>query len=64
MKAGGRLLLLSRIADGEFEQLRKQLAVWCGAAGLRLAPPRKIPAREPHWLLAVGSVADLGSAAA
>ena len=64
MKAGGRLLLLSRIPDGGEEQLRKQLAIWCGAAGLRLAPPRLVPAKNPHWLLAVGSAAGQDSAAA
>ena len=64
MKPGGRLLLLSRLADGRTDALRKQLAVWCGAAGLRLSQPRHIPAKDPQWLLAVGSVADQGSAAA
>lgn len=64
MKPGGRLLLLSRIPREGSEQLRKQLAVWCGAAGLRLSPPRQIPATDPHWLLAIGSAAETGSAAA
>lgn len=64
MRPGGRLLLLSRIGDVGFDQLQKQLAVWCGAAGLRLAPPRRIPAASPRWLLAVGSTAGQGSAAA
>ena len=64
MKPGGRMLLLSRIENGTAETLRQQLAVWCGAAGVRLSPPRQIPAVNPNWLLAVGSVADQGSAAA
>jgi SAM-dependent methyltransferase len=64
MQPGGRLLLLSRVEQDGAEQLRRQLAVWCGAAGLRLATPRQIPATQPNWLLAVGSVARQGSAAA
>ncbi len=64
MKTGGRLLLLSRTTGEKAEHLRKQLAVWCGAAGLRLTPPKQIPTKDPNWLLAVGSVADRGSAAA
>jgi len=52
------------VDDKETEQLQKQLAVWCGAAGLRLASPRHIPAKDPRWLLAVASPAGDKSAAA
>ncbi len=64
LKPGGRLLLLSRSDAGSIAQLQKQLAVWCGAAGLRLAAPRHVPPTNPHWLLAVASPADDKSAAA
>ena len=64
LKPSGRLLLLSRVDGNATEQIRKQLAVWCGAAGLRLASPRHVPAKDPRWLLAVASPAGNKSAAA
>jgi ArsR family transcriptional regulator len=64
LKPGGRLLLLSQIDEQDTRQFEKQLAIWCGAAGLRLASPRHIPAKSPMWLLAVASSADDQSAAA
>lgn len=64
LKPGGRLLLLSKVDGGDTARFEKQLAVWCGAAGLRLATPRHIPVNEPRWLLAVASPAGDRSAAA
>ena len=64
LKSGGRMLLLSKIGDRSIENFEKQIAVWCGAAGLRLASPRHVPAQEPRWILGVASPADRESAAA
>ncbi|MDH3372989.1 MAG: metalloregulator ArsR/SmtB family transcription factor [Gammaproteobacteria bacterium] len=64
LKNGGRLLLLIRSDVRDITTLEKQLAVWCGAAGLRLAPPKHIPVNNPLWLLAVASPADQEVAAA
>jgi ArsR family transcriptional regulator len=64
LKPGGRLLVLVRTTPADAAELRKRLAVWCGAAGLRLAPPRQIPARDPQWLLGVASAAGQETAAA
>ncbi len=64
LKPGGRLLLLSQVEGDDTTQFEKQLAVWCGAAGLRLAAPRQIPAKAPRWILAVASPAGGKSAAA
>ena len=64
LKPGGRLMLLSQVIGDDTAQFEKQLAVWCGAAGLRLATPKHIPARDPRWLLAVASPAGDKSAAA
>jgi ArsR family transcriptional regulator len=64
LKAGGRLLLLSRLNGRDAAQFEKQLAVWCGAAGLRIASPRHIPAKDPLWILAVASPVDNKSVAA
>ncbi len=64
LKSGGRLLLLTRFEDSDATVLEQQLAAWCGGAGLRLAPPKRIPVNDPQWLLAVASPADQETAAA
>jgi ArsR family transcriptional regulator len=64
LKPGGRLLVLSQVDSDDTAQFEKQLAVWCGAAGLRLASPRRIPAKNSRWLLAVASPAGDKSEAA
>ena len=46
------------------DKFQDQLIVWCRTAGLRLAPPRRIPTKQPRWLLAVATVADSQTVAA
>ena len=64
LKPGGRLLLLGQVDAGDIDRLQDQLIVWCRTAGLRLAPPRRIPTKQPRWLLAVATVADSQTVAA
>jgi ArsR family transcriptional regulator len=64
LKPGGRLLLLGQVDSGDVDKLQDQLVVWCRTAGLRLAPPRRIPTQQPRWLLAVATFADSQTAAA
>ncbi len=64
LKPGGRLFVLAQSDGGNLDDIRKRIAVWCGASGLRLAPPRQVPAKNPQWLLAVASRAGDESAAA
>ena len=64
LKAGGRLLLLTRFDVGDAAAFEQKLAAWCGTAGLRLAPPKRIPVNDPQWVLAVASPADQETAAA
>ena len=64
LKPGGRMLLLSKTGDRDIANFEQQIAVWCGAAGLRLASPRHVPVQEPRWILGVASPADHESAAA
>ena len=64
LKHNGRLLLLCRTVAGVADSIEKQLAVWCGAAGLRMSPVKNIPVRDPRWLLAVASVAKQETVAA
>ena len=64
LRKGGRLLLLAKPDGRDIAAFGKQLAAWCGAAGLRLATPKHVPVNEPRWLLAVASLADHDTAAA
>ena len=64
LKPGGRLFLLGQVAVGDIDKFQDQLIVWCRTAGLRLAPPRRIPTKQPRWLLAVATVADSQTVAA
>ena len=64
LRPGGRLFLLIQPGSRDAGALGKKLAVWCGAAGLRLATPRRIPVNDPRWLLGVASPADQETAAA
>jgi len=64
LKPGGRMLLLGKSDSGKIALLEEHFAQWCQAAGLRLAPPRRIPRQEPHWLLAVATLSNYESEAA
>jgi ArsR family transcriptional regulator len=64
LKPNGSLILLAQVAGGESAPLEGLFASWCQAAGLRLAPPRRVPRNDPSWLMAVATPADAGAAAA
>lgn len=55
IKPGGRLLLLTTCDTQVQDTIARDLASWCRDAGLRLSPPRAIPAKNPRWLLAVAT---------
>lgn len=61
---GGRLLLLTSVGDSDIDELRQRFAAWAAAAGMRLAPPRSVPTKNPGWLLAVATHADRATVAA
>jgi len=64
LKRSGRLLLLCRAGADDITSIEKQLAAWCGSADLRLAQPRRIPVKDPRWLLAVATSAETETVAA
>jgi len=64
LKPNGRLLLLAQVDAGDIDKFQDQLVIWCRTAGLRLAPPRRIPSKQPRWLLAVATLADSKNVAA
>lgn len=64
LRPGGRLLLLAAVDAQAASRLSQQFARWCALTGLRLAAPRRIPAENPRWLLAVATTVDHETAAA
>ena len=64
IQPGGRLLVLTAFDGQDSKSLTLELAAWCRDAGLRLSPPRAIPANQPRWLLAVATRAEPTTAAA
>jgi ArsR family transcriptional regulator len=64
LRPGGRLLVLAAAGDENFAARAAELAGWCANSGLRLAPARPVPARQPEWLLAVATRDNAADAAA
>jgi len=64
LRPGGRIFLLAAVHGGGVDMLRQDLSALAAGAGLRLAPPRSIPDKQPAWLLAVATKAGHRSAAA
>lgn len=58
LRPGGRMLLLQAVTDTNVAAVQKQLAQWCAATGLRLAPGRLVPQKNPSWILAVACPAE------
>jgi len=63
-QSAGRLLILTTCGDQGPLALTAELADWCRDAGLRLSPPRSVPANHPRWLLAVATRTQSSAAAA
>ncbi len=55
LRPGGRLVLLSQCDAQSVAATEAHFSSWSAAVGLRLARPRRIPAKNPEWLLAVAT---------
>jgi len=55
LKTGGRMLLLSATGRRSADDIRSDFTDWAARTGLRLAPPRSIPDKNPGWLLGVAT---------
>ena len=64
LRDGGRMLLLASVDGADVAAVKHDFTEWAACTGLRLAPPRSIPDKNPIWLLAVATVADDATAAA
>jgi SAM-dependent methyltransferase len=56
LTAGGRVLLLATVGADGVEGIRRQFTDWAAQTGLRLAPPRSIPDKNPGWMLGVATL--------
>ena len=58
LRPGGRLFILESTAKRTSGDIQGLLADWSKEAGLRLAPARLVPQKNPAWLVSVATVAD------
>jgi ArsR family transcriptional regulator len=56
LRTGGRLFILMTLAKESGDETRQKIAAWSASAGLRLAPARVVPKKDPRWLLSVATV--------
>jgi len=61
LRPGGRLFVLQSVSGQSAGGTKKSIAKWSAAAGLRLAPPRLVPGKQPRWLLSVATPTDLNT---
>lgn len=64
LRPGGRLFVLDSVARKPLRDLQDALAEWSKEAGLRLAPARVVPQKNPAWLVSVATKAESRNAAA
>ena len=64
LRPGGRLFILESVAHQPSGQVQEALAAWSREAGLRLAPSRFVPQKNPTWLVSVATAAEKRTEAA
>lgn len=64
LRPRGRLIVLHSVGERSPRDMQTQMAAWSAAAGLHQAPARLAPTTDPHWILAVATLADSQTAAA
>lgn len=55
LRNGGRVFLLATIGSRNANDIKSNFSDWAAQTGLRLAPPRSIPDKNPGWLLGVAT---------
>jgi ArsR family transcriptional regulator len=55
LRPGGRLFILESVVARSPSEIQARLAEWSSDAGLRLAPARLVPAKNPAWLVSVAT---------
>lgn len=58
LRRGGRLFILLSTGRRPPAEIQQRLAEWSAGAGLRLAPARLAPKKDPLWLVSVATASD------
>ncbi len=58
LRPGGRLIILESVLKRAAADIQASLASWSKQAGLRLAPARYTPKKNPVWLVSVATASD------
>jgi len=58
LRPAGRLFILEPVLKAAAEDIQSSLAAWSKEAGLRLAPARYVPKKNPAWLVSVATAAE------
>ena len=64
LRPGGRLFILESVVTRSSSEIQSSLADWSKSAGLRLAPARFVPQKNPAWIVSVATAADSRNVAA
>ena len=64
LRPGGRLFIVESVRKSSSGDMRTALADWSQEAGLRLAPARLVPQKEPAWLVSVATAVNQQTEAA
>ena len=56
LRPGGRLFIVESVSKQDARDLQRSLATWSQEAGLRLAPARLVPQKDPAWVVSVATV--------
>ena len=64
LRPGGRLFILESVLTRPVSEIQSSLAEWSKVAGLRLAPARLVPMKNPAWLVSVATAAEQSDVAA
>ncbi len=64
LRPGGRLFVLESVLKRPSAEIQRSLAEWSKEAGLRLAPARFAPKKNPVWLVSVATAVGGNHAAA
>jgi ArsR family transcriptional regulator len=56
LRPAGRLFILMALHDLSGNEIQRRIAGWSASAGLRLAPARVVPKKDPRWLLSVATL--------
>jgi SAM-dependent methyltransferase len=64
LRPGGRLFVLESVLKRSSTDMQRSLAAWSKDAGLRLAPARFAPKKDPVWFVCVATAASRHNAAA